>query len=271
MILVDKIYSKFDKTIKYVFKFGDGLINELSYIDNDTGKDIICVGCQTACNMGCRFCFTTDVVDKVKCRNIEAEEISNGVKFIYKDLSLGKRLLLISYMGCGEPILNWESVLDSMRIINESIKNLRFAIATMLPKYCWLKFFNLIHDIKFWKLNVKIHLSLHFTNDELRKEWMPQALEIEPSIAALEFYKQLTGNSVEIHYALIDEINDYEADANILGRLLKNKNIPVKLLQYNARPCLEYSNSSEDRRKEFMHILERYTAVEYYIPGLTKL
>ena len=79
-------------------------------------------------------------------------------------------------------------------------------------------------------------------------------------------FRVLQTNNVEIHYALIDEVNDYKANADALGELLEGRDIPVKLLQYNTRPCLEYLNSPGDRRRGFMHILEQYTKVEYYIP-----
>jgi len=265
MELLEKINSTLDKTIKYVFKLEDGLITELAYIDNNTDKDIICVSSQTACQMNCRFCFTSDYLNEIQTRNLQYIEISDCVDFIYNDLSLGQRMLLVSYMGCGEPILNWNDVVRSMLQIRRKYNPCRFAIATIIPKFSWHRFFDLTSEIKKHKLPVKMHLSLHFTDDETRSEWMPNALEIIPSLAALEFYKYITGNSVEIHYTLIDRFNDYKNEAECLGNLLKGRDIPVKLLKYNARPCLKYVPS--ENVKNFMLILSAYVEkIEYYEP-----
>ena len=69
---------------------------------------------------------------------------------------------------------------------------------------------------------------------------MPNSLSILPSLVALEYYKKLTNNSVEIHYTLIDGINDTEQDAILLSEFLKNRDIPVKFLFYNEKPTIEF-------------------------------
>ena len=76
--LSTKEHSKVDKTIKYVFKLHDGLIMETTYIDNNTGKDIICVATQTMCGMGCSFCHLTDYIGVLKNRNISKDAIKNA-------------------------------------------------------------------------------------------------------------------------------------------------------------------------------------------------
>ena len=128
------------------------------------------------------------------------------------------RPLLISYMGCGEPLLNYKQVKDSMILLRDTYQTIkvpliRFAIATSLPEFAWINFFNLTNEIHKEKLPVKIHLSLHYTIDSIRKDWMPNSLSILPSLVALEYYKKITNNSVEIHYTLIDGVNDTERDA----------------------------------------------------------
>lgn len=268
MELLEKIYSKQDKTIKFVFKLRDGLITEVAYINKDDGKDILCVSCQTGCNLGCKFCHTSDGIGKIEVRDIKHGEIRDAVDCVFHDLELGKQLLLVSYMGCGEPLMNHGHVVSSMDEIRHYVPNSRFAIATMLPRSRWVQFYDLTREIERMKLNVKLHLSLHFTDDRLRRDWMPAALEIKAAIAALEFYKQITGNSVEIHYALIDGVNDSNQQAEDLGKLVAGRDIPIKLLQYNARPCLEHLSSTKDRVQSIFPILSHYTGgkVEYYVP-----
>jgi len=99
MEFVEIVKSQRDATLKYIFRTEDSLIVEFSYINKDDGKDIICAPCQTMCAMGCKFCHTTDYIGKIKIRNLSSEEIFKGVNFIYNNLDLGERVLLVSYMG----------------------------------------------------------------------------------------------------------------------------------------------------------------------------
>lgn len=269
MQLIDKICSTVDKTVKFIFQLDCGLITEVAYINKDDGKDILCVSCQTACKLACKFCFTTDALGKIRTRSLTGEEIVSVVSSAYDLLELAKneRMLLISYMGCGEPLCNTSGILSSMRNLRDKYKQIRFAIATLIPHYLWTDFFRLVQEVQIYKFNLKLHLSLHFTNDEVRQEWMPAALPIGPAVAMLEFYRKLTGNSVEVHYALIDGVNDHMCDADALAKLLGNRDIPVKLLQYNEREVVPEKHSEPDAVQRFMDNLERQgIKTEYYVP-----
>ena len=273
MKFIKIVKSKLDSTIKYIFKTEDNLIVEFSYINKDDGKDIICVSCQTMCNIGCKFCHTTDYIGKIKLRSLYHSEMVDGVEYIYKDLKLAEhhRVLLISYMGCGEPILNVENVIESMLKIknmdcNESSLT-RFAIATSIPENHWLDFFKMTNLINEYKLPVKIHLSLHYTMDIIRKEWMPRALDIMPSLSAVDFYKKVTGNAVEIHYALIEGVNDTEQDAILLTNFLKGRDINIKFLFYNEKSTLDAKASNKEKLKIFKKYFNSAGIDhEYYVP-----
>lgn len=242
MTTLDTIKSKLDKTVKYIFRLDDGLIMEMAYIDNNTNKDIICVPSQTACAMGCKFCHTTDYKTRLKIRNVTEYELLKGIQYVAAehDLFSNRRLLLISYMGCGEPLLNVSNVFGSMySLMHCSVfKHVRFAIATMIPKNDWVNFSSLVKDIQQYKLPVKMHLSLHFPTEQVRREWMPNALAIEPSLDLLTFYRHLTGNSIEVHYTPIKDVNDSFDDMNGLSLLLFQRQIPVKFLKFNEKDTL---------------------------------
>jgi len=269
MRLIDKISSKVDKTVKFIFQLKDGLITEAAYINKDDGKDIICVSCQTACLLGCKFCFTTDFLGKIKVRNLTALEMTDVVSHVHESLGLLQynRMLLISYMGCGEPLCNTWHVLESMQELRNKYSPIRFAIATLLPNQSWTNFFHLTKTVKTYKLDLKMHLSLHFTNDDIRKEWMPAALPYRTAIAALEFYTNLTGNSVEVHYAMIDGVNDSDDNAYALVDALQGRGIPVKLLQYNERKTINHHATEKSCVQRFMDILwDEGIDCEYYAP-----
>ena len=268
MELIKIVKSQTDSTQKFIFK-SLGYILEFSYINKDDGKDIICVPTQTMCNMGCKFCHTTDYIGKIVCLNLNYEEIFEGVKYIYNHFNLGQKTLLISYMGCGEPTVNVDNIISSMDSIVSFIPAplVRFAIATCIPKGNWNSFFRLTNLIHKHNHKVKIHLSLHYTMDILRKEWMPNSLDIIPSLAAVDFYRKLTGNAVEIHYALIDGINDTEQDAILLSSFLKDRDFNVKFLFYNERPTLENHASNKSKLNTFKRYFDKYNiSSEYYIP-----
>ena len=274
MKLLEKIHSKNDNTIKYIFTTQDNLIIELSYINKDDGKDIICVPTQTSCKMKCKFCHITDFTDKLINRNLTVQEIKEAVDNVYNDLnlSLNPKPLLISYMGCGEPLLNYKQVKDSMLSLRTEYQDIkvpliRFAISISLPEFAWINFFELTNEIHKEKLLVKMHLSLHYTIDSLRKDWMPNSLSILPSLVALEYYKKITNNSVEIHYTLIDGVNDTEQDAILLSEFLNNRDIPVKFLFYNEKPTIEFHASSKEKLSLFKRYFDKYNIeYEYYIP-----
>lgn len=143
----------------------------------------------------------------------------------------------------------------------------RFAIATSIPKSKWINFYKLVEGIKKNNLPVKLHLSLHYTMDIQRKEWMPSSLDIMSSLSAVDFYKKLTKNPVEIHYTLIEGVNDTEQDAILLSTFLKDKDFNVKFLFYNEKPSIDFHASSKEKLKIFKRYFDKYNIEhEYYIP-----
>ncbi len=269
MKLIKKAQSKLDKTIKYIFEAEGGLIVEYSYIDNGSDKDIICVPCQTMCNMKCTFCHLTDHLGKIKVNNLSSTDIDAGVMTIIDDLNLkGDRPLLISYMGCGEPLANIKNVIMSMRFLMKFQPNIRFGMATMLPKSKWLEFFHMTEEVKRFKIPLKVHLSLHFTNDKNRLEWMPSALDIKPSLVALNFYHIMTNNPTEVHYTLMDGVNDSESEIDVLHTLIPSFTT-IKLMRYSTKESLEVEKVAADKVNSIINQLQTLDParkVEYYEP-----
>lgn len=273
MLLIKKVESKRDNVIKYVFKHHLGGILEFSYINKNDGKDIICVPCQYMCVLGCKFCHCTDYIGAINPAIISWEEIVEGVQYIVSDLNLREngKTLLVSFMGLGEPMFNHDQVILAIRsLYNQWIfnnKNIRFAIATCLPECKWPEFFDFTKRIAKMEAPVKLHFSLHYPYNTVRKEWMPNAWDIEPSLLACRLYNLITSNPVEIHYTLIDGVNDSIADASKLAQLLKNYNFTVKFLYFNEKESLEHKRSSYETYEAFGRVLDVYNIKhEYYIP-----
>jgi len=119
MKIFEKIYSKLDATVKYIFQADDGLVYEMSYIHKPGDyKDIICVPSQTSCAMGCKFCHVTEVANKIVYRNLYVFELLYGIDYIYHNMELGvkhaDKTLLISFMGIGEPLYNVDNVVSTI-------------------------------------------------------------------------------------------------------------------------------------------------------------
>ena len=264
MITFNKmVASAEDATIKYIFDL-DGQMVEFSYIDNGTDKDIICVPCQTMCNMKCTFCHLTDHIGHIPTKDIDYKDIVEGIEYIICDLKLGYRTILISYMGCGEPLANINNVIDSMVILQEP--NIRFGLATMLPKKHYASFFTLIQRVKSMKLPVKLHLSMHFVDDVQRKEWMPSALDLESSMNMLKLYRSLTGNPIEVHYTIMKDVNDTRYHLDNLHRMVDNQTT-IKFMMFSEKESLDVVKSDEDRlEKEMKWLKNEGKIVEYYKP-----
>jgi|GEM_PF-1345319 len=266
---LEKVRSMVDSTVKYIF-LAQGQIVEFSYINKGDGKDIICAPTQTGCNLKCKFCFLSDY--DLVVRNLTPGEIDACVAFVVDDLNLlilpeKNDVLLISYMGCGEPLLNISEVVEAsrrvMRRYHEKYNVVRFAVASLIPRMDAMLHF--IQTVKSVGVPLKFHLSLHFTEDTLRKQMMPGAMPIAESIAAVELFMHYTGNSAEIHYALIEGVNDRAEDILMLIRLLKHRNIPVKFLAYNEKPSLDFRQSQ--KIAYFRSVLEAEgIKTEFYLP-----
>jgi 23S rRNA (adenine2503-C2)-methyltransferase len=260
------VCSQQDKTQKFLFTT-DGMTLEVSYIDKGDGKDILCVPTQSGCNQGCLFCHMTG--SNIPVQNLPAGAIVAAVQLVRHQLNLtGEKPLLISYMGCGEPLRNTSNLRMSMKQLQQDIPQVRFALATIMPQRCEAEWIELGKFVKELGIDLKIHLSLHFVEDEVRERWLPKAGKIAPSLHLLNWYRDFTGNKIEIHYAPIKGFNDTFEDALalswLIGRTKTSNKTVVKLLQFNQKPGLavEASPHLEDFESDLSVYginTERYT------------
>jgi 23S rRNA (adenine2503-C2)-methyltransferase len=266
MKLLKRIKSKKDNTVKYIFQLDDGLLTEFSYINKNDGKDIICCSSQTYCDMGCKFCHLTGNISRQKRRNLYYNEIPIIIDFIlkytYKDPSQIQEMLLLSFMGIGEPLFNLNTIIKSHDYIRyaELYKRNKVAISTMVPKdYLYeLSQFKLPFDI-----DGKIHYSLHFMDQLTREIFMPQTENFKYVIPILKKIRDNTNTKIELHYTLIKGINDSEDDMTKLAKL----ELPVKFLQFNPKDNTLRGVSEESYNRRIKPILDTWnTPSEYYIP-----
>ncbi len=266
MKLVETLRSRIDKTVKQVFLSQDDVL-EFSYINKGDGKDIVVVPTQTACNLGCKFCFLTGL--DLPVRNLRPDEMIDGIKYSVTTFHDDNKILLISFMGCGEPLLSTEKVIKTMASLSDlyfcdDYNLVRFAVASLIPsKHSFIKFKDLVIANNLQQL-VKFHYSLHTIDPAIRKQLMPAALPHIESIELLKAYKEETNNAVEIHYSLMDLLNDKDIDAKELSELLKGTGFNVKILKLSEK---DYKIQASNRVSEFRKILtDNGIENEYYEP-----
>jgi len=176
MRIVKTVPSNDGITTKYLQETEDSQIIETGYYNID--EDIICISSQIGCSMGCIFCATTLPINgennKSFVRNLSAKEIFTQVVNVLEDKESTNENILFSYMGMGEPFLNYENVVESIKLLTNKYPNSRATISTMGVDLDLIRV--LAHEDINTKL--KLHVSLHASNDDLRKGILPNCKPI---------------------------------------------------------------------------------------------
>jgi 23S rRNA (adenine2503-C2)-methyltransferase len=258
MKIIKSLISNDEKTIKYLQKTEDNNIIETGYYDLD--EHIICISSQIGCLMNCIFCATTASIDspnpdKHFIRNLTSEEIIRQVKNILNSIDQNKlkaKRILFSYMGMGEPFLNYKNVVRSIKILSKEFPNSRTTVSTTGIKP------ELMEKLADEKIDtiLKLHLSLHAPNDTLRKKILPKAQKIKPALEALKYFSLTRKTPSKVNYILIKNINDSKNHAIQLAKLLQSYPFTVKLSNLNDFNNLESSNI--DKFDMFEKILNSY-------------
>lgn len=269
---LDTVKSQQDNTVKQVYlqKEQDRLI-EVSYINKNDGKDIFCVPTQTSCNLGCKFCHLTG--QGLPSDNLTAAEMVSFVNRFWDDQiktpMSAESTLLISYMGSGEPLMNFTEVIASAQAIKvkyeAAYRSVRFAVASIIPSARRMNDFT--DEVLLSGLNFKFHWSLHSARQSVRKNLMPAALSLSEAVKLVTEYHNLTRNAVEAHYTLLAGDNDTEQDAKFLTQLLRGTPINLKVLRYSERTDTDLQRSEKvDEFFDRMRQLGFEGGLEYYAP-----
>jgi 23S rRNA (adenine2503-C2)-methyltransferase len=242
--------EKDDLTRKYLFELLDGEKIEAVLMEHDYGNSI-CVSSQVGCNMGCAFCESGRLK---KIRNLETYEMVQQILLVEEDLQ--KRISSVVIMGIGEPLDNYDNVINFIKIINDDYgiaigaRHITLSTCGLIPK---------IYEFAKLPLQVNLAISLHASNNELRNRIMNvnKAYNIYELIACIKDYIATTGRRVTIEYVMLDNVNDSETNAKELAELLNGMNIYVNLIPYNETNHLEFKRSSKNKIFKFYDILKQ--------------
>lgn len=221
---------------KYLFELNDGSLIEAVLMRHDYGNSI-CVSSQVGCNMGCLFCESGKLP---KVRDLLPSEMVLPILMIEKDLNI--RISSVVIMGIGEPFDNYLNVMKFIEIINEpkylaiGARHITISTCGIVPK---------IKEFSDFPFQVNLAISLHAPNDELRNKLMKinKVYNIDKLIVSIKDYIFKTNRRVTIEYVMIDNVNDSEAQAKELAKLLRGLNVYVNLIPYNETTNLSFKKS----------------------------
>ncbi len=240
-----------DGTEKILVRLSDGGEVECVLL-RDGDRRSICVSSQVGCAMGCVFCASgLDGVD----RNLTGGEILEQMLRLQHRLPETERLSHIVMMGMGEPLANLPSVLAALDVARSpeglGISPRRITISTVgLPPA--------IDKLAAGGVPYNLAVSLHAPNDELRSELVPvnKKIGIEPVLAAADRYFNASGRRLTFEYVLLGGINDSEACAHELTRVLRGRSVMMNVIPYNPVAGLPYVTPSKESIARFRQILE---------------
>jgi 23S rRNA (adenine2503-C2)-methyltransferase len=237
-------------TKKYLFKLYDGNYIEAVLMEHDYGLSI-CVSSQVGCNMGCKFCESGRLK---KVRNLEAYEMVEQILLVEDDIK--KRIASVVIMGIGEPLDNYDNVMDFIRIINDAkgiaigARHITLSTCGIIPK---------IEKLMEEDIQINLAISLHAPNTQLRSKLMPinKAYDLRMLILKIRDYINITKRRVTIEYIMLKDINDNEDQANELASLLKGMNVYVNLIPYNETNHIEFKRAPKNTIMKFYDTLKK--------------
>jgi len=251
--LLRKQVSRTDGTAKYLWELRDGNAVETVVMRYDHGATV-CISSQVGCRMGCAFCAST-IGGLV--RNLTASEMLDEV--LYSGLEFGERISNIVIMGIGEPLDNYDAVMQFLRLVNHP-EGLNIGMRHISLSTCGLT--ERIADLEKEDLQLTLALSLHAPDDETRSRLMPanRGRGVEAVISACEHYFSATGRRITFEYAMIDGVNDTPAQAEKLALLAKRVHAHINLIPLNHVEEREFAPSKPETMKTFCGILEKQGA-----------
>ncbi len=255
--IVKKLES-IDGTKKYLFDVQDenGNMIESVLMQYHHGYTI-CVSSQIGCKMGCKFCASTGIPFE---RNLLAGEIVEQILAIERDT--GITISNIVFMGIGEPLDNFDNVMNAIQIINNpkglniGARHISISTSGIVPK---------IYELadREEKIQCTLSISLHSSNNKKRSEMMPvnNAYPIEELIKACRYFIKKTNKRISFEYALAKDNNDNLEDAKELVKLLDGMLAHVNLIPINPIEKGKYTKSTNENIIKFRDYLNEHGIV----------
>ena len=233
-------------TSKYAFELKDGYCIETVCIKRKTGTTV-CVSTMVGCPVGCIFCESGS---NGFIRNLTPSEIVQQV------VLLKEKVNRIVYMGMGEPLFNYNSLIKSIHILRDrngyNFPTDGITVSTVGP-------LTQLKKLREEHLKIQLTLSLHATNQTTRDKVIPHMSgnKIEDVVEAVLSYSERHNRKITIAYLLLPGVNDRPSDVRQLSRWFRGKNVLINLLQYNNTKCFDMKSPNKQQLVAFKNLLER--------------
>ncbi len=258
-----RIESKFkssDGTVRYLMAYPDRQTVETVWMPEGDGGEAgdgseageetrarpknwdratVCISSQVGCAVDCQFCLTALLGVK---RNLSAGEIVGQVGSVLRDQQVSPpqdRINLV-FMGMGEPFLNYENCMKSVRLLVEGVgipeSRMTLSTAGIVPR---------IHDFGEEPVRPKLAISLNASNDELRTRLMPinRKWSLDTLLRAARAFPLRTRERLTFEYVLLDGVNDAVEHARELVELVRGIRAKVNLIALNPGPGIAFAHS----------------------------
>ena len=264
-ILLDKQSN--DVTQKFLIQLEDKRLIETVLIRApqegvglDKSRKTVCVSIQVGCAYGCKFCasglagfkrnlFASEVIAQlIHMSRIDSQKIEQSSN---ESVSFDN----IVFMGMGEPLANYNELVNVLKIMNASwglnIGARRITVSTsgLAPE---------IEKLADEGLSIRLAISLHGATNEVRNQIMPinKRYPLEVLIPAIEKFREKHGRMVTLEFILIDGVNDSLEQAKALIKIAKRLHAHVNCIPYNKVEGLEWKRPSVTRQNKFVKILK---------------
>ena len=248
---VEKKFQSADGTCRYLLHLADG--RQIETVRMPEGaRNTICVSTQVGCPVDCKFCLT-GVMGFT--RNLTAGEIVGQVLRVMEDdkLEAGQRLNLV-FMGMGEPLLNFDNVMDAVKLLADpdgvGLSSARMTLSTagVVPG---------MERLGREPLRPKLAVSLNATTDELRDRIMPlnRKWPLAELLRACREFPLRSREKLTFEYVLLEGVNDGIEDARRLARLVQGIQCKVNLIGLNPGPELPFRTPPDETVLRFQQTL----------------
>jgi 23S rRNA (adenine2503-C2)-methyltransferase len=259
----ERVQTSRDGSMKYLFRLRDRQYVE-SVLIPEPGHWTLCISTQVGCAMGCKFCLTGR---GGLVRNLEPAEIVNQICAVREDLQGPDPLTNIVLMGMGEPLANYENVVQAIRTITGnnglqfSSRRVTLSTAGVVPRID-----DLGRDVR-----VNLAVSLNAVDDATRSRLMPinRTYPIEMVLSACRRFPLPPRRTIMFEYVLIAGVNDAPSDAERLARLLRPLRAKINLIPFNPFEGTDFKTPEEDAIQAFQEVLQNrhYTVIIRHSKG----
>jgi 23S rRNA (adenine2503-C2)-methyltransferase len=252
-----EVGSRFDSrdgTSRYLLRLADGKTIETVLMPEER-RNTICISTQVGCPVDCKFCLTAQLGIE---RNLTGGEIVGQILLVsaVHGLSPDDTRLNVVMMGMGEPLLNLENVLKASRILFDKRG------VGMSPRRVTVSTSGIVSKFREYAaepLRPRLAVSLNASTDEQREQLMPitRKWRLRDLLEACREYPLRPWEKLTFEYVLLRDVNDTDADARRVVRLLGNLNCKVNLIALNPGPGIPFETPEPERVASFQAIVRR--------------